>query len=298
MKGTTKTQLIEFCKQLCAKIGETYVGPCSISADPDSGQPLIAFKGREGWYSVRQDGDHLAITDPEGKPGKRPSGLKFPTLDVAEPQNMPDDPLAHIQPFQSPRLQTQPPQQQARSTSSRARRTTKAAGGSSGPKQPFSPETAILRPDIDEKDVLEIVQKYLVEVHEVHSSLMEKDNTTWLKVEVRGNNMPDVMFVISTNVSGEEESRGITERVVIVRLLTQIRVEPSKREAVLEAVNTYHVFSWAGCFRIHEDHEVEGNWPINTLASGVHVEYVWDAMVRLLSGWKRLYPEISKILYG
>lgn len=296
MKSTARSRIAEFCQEVCRRIGETYVGPCSVSVDPTSGRPTIDFKGKDGWHSVRVEAEGIRIIDPQGRPAQLLTGLAFPDQDLSEPQSINVDPLANIQPFQSPRLQPgSAPSTERRPA--RGKRPGKPAG-TSAQTGGGATEGLSIRPEMGDKDVLEAVQRYLVEVHEVHSVLMEKESANWLKVEVRGTNMPDVLFVISTNVSGEEENRGVTERVVIVRLLTQIRVDRARREGVLETINSYHVHSWAGCFRIHDDHEIEGNWPINTLGCGIHVEYIWDAMVRLLSGWKRLYPEISKVIYG
>lgn len=85
--------------------------------------------------------------------------------------------------------------------------------------------------------------------------------------------------VICQILAKQEEPKRIYECVIIVRLFTRVKTPKNHRNSVLEKLNDYHSRSWAGCFRIHEDTEIEGNWAINVLEHGASVDQVWDVIL-------------------
>lgn len=114
----------------------------------------------------------------------------------------------------------------------------------------------------------------------------------------RGKDKPDFRITVDSQPSAGASTGSISERVVIVRLLTRVRVAPEQRGEVLTLLNARNAGFWAGSFYIQpRDGEIEARWALNipnghTLAT----EMVFDAVVRLVSVWGELYPTLGGAL--
>ena len=115
-------------------------------------------------------------------------------------------------------------------------------------------------------------------------------------------NMPNYRIIIDTTPSGRAKSgSGITERVILLRLFTGLKVSAQRKPQVLAALNLHHSRVWAGTFVVNEeDGELEAQWPLNIAGADATVqpETVFDAWYRLCSSWSDLFPKVAPILFG
>jgi hypothetical protein len=259
-------------------MGEQFQGGFSLEMDAVRGSVLLSLRGEKSWYKVREVGDGVEILDNEGIPLGRVPGVHLPHVENMQDTEIESAIPACVDASSDELLPvSEPPPEPV--TRRRRRFTTR------------------ILPEMSQREVLTTIRGEFKQTHQINGALHEKDSTLWYSIDIPSDKMPNLRIIMTTQATGKRDGEdSFAERVLILRLFTGILVHPDQARPFLEKLNHYHNRCWAGCFRIHDDHEIEGSWALNILEGGILVDYVWDAMVRILTGWRSLYQDLKPLL--
>jgi len=267
----SKDEVKRICQAICDRIGESYKGSFSFEMDVSAKSMMLSLRGEKNWYKARNSANGIEVFDNSGKSLGNIPGIFLPSCEAFEEFNIESEIHYCKEIFE----ETHDSVKEKKSLKLRGAFVWK------------------ILPAMSTREVLETIKLDLSKHHDIFSRLLEKDEMLWLSIEIPSENMPQMRLVITSQPSGKTDENGaLTERVVILRLFTRVFVTPEKRGEFQEKINLFHNRSWAGCFRIHEDNEIEGSWAQNVLEGGLFVDYIWDGIIRILTGWKKLHQEL------
>jgi len=275
-KIISKSEMTKLCQAICEGIGEAYKGPFTLEMDAGAGSVVLSLKGEKRWYKVKDKQSGVEVCDEAGQILGEIGGIHLPTFTPNEELVISNSISSIISSFSD-----ESPTQSRKSI----------------PALPALPSLGErLLPNQSGRDIIEKIAAYLLDKRGINSTFHQKDGLCWATIEIPARNMPTMRIIITSQVAATIEGTGkALEQVLIIRLFTRVIVPTNERVKILEKINSYHGVSWAGCFRIHDDAEIEGIWPLNLLESGVSLEQIWDSFVRLMAGWKSLFKELSGV---
>jgi hypothetical protein len=270
----SKVDMQEFCRTVCQSFGERFTGHFSLEMDLRMSSRVLSLRGEKQWYKARDSQDGLEVLDNQGHLLRVIPGLALPPCEQMEDFVIESKVPACESIFADMLPQSAPASKNAA----------------------IAPFSLKIMPEMSQRELLEVIKAFLQNSQNISGTLHRKENLFWLVVEIPTQNLSTMRLIVTSQVSGKTENeKQCTERVLLLRLFTRAYVPPEQRFRYLELLNSYLNRCWAGIFRIHQDNEIEGGWSQNILRGGLFVEYVWDAIIRLLSGWKSLAGEIRRL---
>jgi thioredoxin-related protein len=149
----------------------------------------------------------------------------------------------------------------------------------------------------DESSMERAIERYLVDKHKmaVEEKFYKGDTSDlYLNLPCTGNPMPNYRINIDTHSDNrDDKTNQVIERAVQIDLFTAVKVTAPQRAAVMEVVNTWNKKKGFASVYVDDDGEVVCSWTLNVLPEGLHPEYVYDALARMQSNWKGLYPLVK-----
>lgn len=148
----------------------------------------------------------------------------------------------------------------------------------------------------DESSMERAIENYL-KTHEgldVREKTAEQDDL-YLIVPVDDEGIPDYRISIDTQALHKDDGK-VTERAVLLQVLTGVKVPQDKQAAVIRVINDFDRDTLFSTAYVDADGEVVMDWGLNVLAAGLPMEYVSDALARAHIVWNALYQQIRRVL--
>lgn len=143
------------------------------------------------------------------------------------------------------------------------------------------------------------IAKWMQDTHKIGFDIKEnKDggaDPTILRTE-KGQKVGDYPFVIVSVPYAKDDNGKVTERMVVMMVISGIKVPDDKRGAVLELMNKLNDSNDYTHLYIDEDNEVAFRWALVVTSGGLPIEAVWDAYSNMVPAWEAAGEAINKVL--
>jgi hypothetical protein len=148
----------------------------------------------------------------------------------------------------------------------------------------------------DESSMEQTIERYLKATQQMVVNEKRSGDDMWLELPMKGEPMPSYRLTIDTQSLNKNNKGRVIERGVRIQALTGIKVPDARRAAVLRVLNNFNRDKVFSAVYVDTDGEVMLDWTLNVMAPGLHVEYVYDVVVREDKLWRELYPLVSAAL--
>jgi hypothetical protein len=152
----------------------------------------------------------------------------------------------------------------------------------------------------DESSMELTIQRYLQTRHNLvvdSKILKDSKDDIYLELLFAGKPMPKYrIYIDSQSLNRDKLSSRTIERGVQINLFTNVKVPRERRVAVLEAINDFNRRKAFAAVYVDADGEINCGWMLNVLEQGLATENVFDAVSRLDTLWRELYPEVASAL--
>lgn len=142
------------------------------------------------------------------------------------------------------------------------------------------------------------IAKWMQDEHKIGFDIKEdKDggDPTIMRTE-KGVKVGDFPFVIVSVPYGKDDAGKVTERMVVLMVVSQIKVPDAKRGKVFETMNKLNDDNDYTHLYIDSDNEVAFRWALVVPGSGLPIDAVWDAYSNMVPAWEAAGEAINKVL--
>ncbi|MCE5215498.1 YbjN domain-containing protein [bacterium] len=149
----------------------------------------------------------------------------------------------------------------------------------------------------DNRTTEETLARYFKAAYEVSLTVVEGDDKDLtLLAREKAENVPEYLMMLKSAASATDKDGKITERAVVLAVLSQMKVPADRRPQVLEAMNKLNNTSDFCRLYIDNDDEVSMRWELNILKTGLPTDVVVDTYLRMCKAWTSAQPVLAKIL--
>ncbi len=149
----------------------------------------------------------------------------------------------------------------------------------------------------DNRATEEAIARYFKAAYEVSLTVVEgEDKDLTLLAREKAENVPEYIMMVKSAASATDKEGKVTERAVVLAVISQMKVPTDRRPQVLEAMNKLNESSDFCRLYVDKDQEISMRWELNILKTGLPTEVVVDAYLRMCQAWTKAQPVLAKIL--
>lgn len=150
----------------------------------------------------------------------------------------------------------------------------------------------------DESSMERTIESYLKSTHEMMiEEKTEAADDLYLELPFKGDPMPRFRIVIDTqSLNRDKDTNRVIERGILINLYTDVRIRTEDMARAQAAINEGNREKAFSSIFVDVDGEVVCCWVLNVLPEGLPTEYVYDAVYRVGSNWRDLYPKLTQAI--
>lgn len=150
-----------------------------------------------------------------------------------------------------------------------------------------------------EGEMEQAIGKYMKDAHNLDFELVPDEDGTGgltLIMAMESDKVPDFGSYIKSAAYQQDDQGLVTERAVVVGLITQMKVAADKRPAVLEVMNRLNDELDFLHLYIDRHDEVSLRWMFVVTAEGLPAVSLYSALANMLPAWEEAQPQLAKAL--